>query len=311
MPDDASRPVAAAPAGVAGSTADGNARRPSWRAVVPAAGVSLSAFLLFGVHARPLGWFVLPAALVAAWLLDRTPAPDGEATPDGEPAPGRGDLAKDLLLIGLGIAIVSTTSMAADVSWPRFVAIGTALTLAVTVPFVVDRGVFRRRAIRFPWRGGRTWPRAERAYLVAVPLLGWLILPWYFLSSGAYENWPHITDGGELARFFVGVNAVGTWDELFFICTCFALLRRHFPVWLANLLQATIFVSFLWELGYREWGPLLTAPFALLQGFIFSRTGSLTYVLIVHLLFDAVVFLAIVHAHNPDMFAIFLTTPGR
>lgn len=277
----------------------GDGRRPHWRAVVPAAGVSLSAFLLFGAHVRPLGWFVLAASLVAAWLLDRSP---GAA---------RGGLAKDLLLIGLGIAIVSTTSVEADVSWPRFVAIGTALTLAVAVPFVVDRYVFRRRAIRFPWRGGREWPRAERAYLVAVPLLGWLILPWYFLSSGAYENWPHITDGSELARFFVGVNAVGTWDELFFICTCFALLRRHFPVWLANLLQATIFVSFLWELGYREWGPLLTAPFALLQGYIFSRTGSLTYVLIVHLLFDAVVFLAIVHAHNPDMFAIFLTTPGR
>lgn len=298
MPDavpQPAEPLADAPVGTAG----GDVRRPSWRAVAPAAGVSLSAFLLFGAHVRPLGWFVLAAALVAAWLLDR--APDG--APSG--------LAKDLLLIGIGIAIVSTTSVAADVSWPRFVAIGTALTLAVTVPFVVDRVVFRRRAIRFPWRGGRAWPRAERAYLVAVPLLGWLILPWYFISSGAYENWPHITDGSELARFFVGVNAVGTWDELFFICTCFALLRRHFPVWLANLLQAVIFVSFLWELGYREWGPLLTAPFALLQGFIFSRTGSLTYVLIVHLLFDAVVFLAIVHAHNPDMFAIFLTTPGR
>jgi membrane protease YdiL (CAAX protease family) len=102
------------------------------------------------------------------------------------------------------------------------------------------------------------------------------------------------------------VNAVGTWDELFFICTCFALLRRHFPVWLANLLQATIFASFLWELGYREWGPLLTAPFALLQGWVFTRTGSLTYVLAVHLLFDAIVFLAIVHAHNPQMFAIFV-----
>ena len=299
MPDAVPRPVAEPPVGALGSATGGDARRTSWRTAVPAAGVSLSAFLLFGAHVRPLGWFVLAASLVAAWLLDR--APDG----------ARGDLAEDLLLIGLGVTIVSTTSVAADVSWPRFVAIGTALTLAVTVPFVVDRVVLRRRAVRFPWRGGRAWPRAERAYLVAVPLLGWLILPWYFLSSGAYENWPHITDGSELARFFVGVNAVGTWDELFFICTCFALLRRHFPVWLANVLQATIFVSFLWELGYREWGPLLTAPFALLQGFIFSRTGSLTYVLIVHLLFDAVVFLAIVHAHNPDMFAIFLTTPGR
>jgi membrane protease YdiL (CAAX protease family) len=255
--------------------------------LLPAAGVSVAAVLLFGLHVRPLGYVVLLVSLIAAFWLDR-------------------GLGKDLLLIGVGISIVSTTSMAADVSWPRFLAIGTALTLAVATPFLIDRFVYRRRAIRFPWRTGRRWPRVEKAYLVAVPLLGWAILPTYFITSGAYRNWPDITDGSELARFFVGVNAVGTWDELFFICTCFVLLRRHFPVWQANLLQATIFVSFLWELGYRSWGPALTIPFALLQGFIFTRTGSLTYVLIVHLLFDAIVFLAIVHAHNPEMFAIFV-----
>jgi len=288
VPDAAAAPT---PDAAAPPTPDEVApARPTWRTVAPAAGVSASAFLLFAAHARPLGWVVLAAALLAAWALDRA-------------------LARDLLLIGVGITVVSSTSMEADVSWPRFVAIGTALTLAVAVPFVIDRVVYRRRAIRFPWRTHERWPTPEKAYLVVVPLLGWLILPWYFISSGAYENWPRITDGSELARFFVGVNAVGTWDELFFICTCFALLRRHFPVWLANVLQAVIFTSFLWELGYREWGPLLTAPFALLQGFIFSRTGSLTYVLIVHLLFDAVVFLAIVHAHDPAMFAIFPTAP--
>ena len=257
------------------------------RTLLPALGVSLSAFLLFGAHVRPLGYVVLVVSLLAAWALDR-------------------GLARDLLLIGLGISLVSTTSMEADVSWPRFTAIAVALTAAVAVPFLVDRFVYRRRAIRFPWRTGHRWPTTEKAYLVAVPLLGWLILPFYFITSGAYQNWPDITDNSELARFFVGVNGVGTWDELFFICTCFALLRRHFPVWLANLHQATIFVSFLWELGYREWGPLLTAPFALLQGAIFARTGSLTFVLMVHLLFDAIVFLAIVHAHNRGMFDIFM-----
>jgi membrane protease YdiL (CAAX protease family) len=279
-PDDTEPSAAEPPAG--------RLTRPlSARTVAPAVGVSLSAFLLFGVHLRLLGYVVLLVSLGAAYALDRP-------------------LAKDLLLIGIGISIVSTTSVEADVSWDRFIAIGTALTFAVVVPFLIDRLVYRRRAIRFPWRGGRRWPTSEKVYMAAVPLLGWAILPFYFITSGAYQNWPNITDGSELARFFVGVNGVGTWDELFFICTCFALLRRHFPVWLANLLQATIFASFLWELGYREWGPLLTAPFALLQGWVFTRTGSLTYVLIVHLLFDAIVFLAIVHAHNPDMFAIFV-----
>ena len=150
------------------------------------------------------------------------------------------------------------------------------------------------------------WTTWQRGYLVIVPLLAWLILPFYFIRSCAYLNWPVITEASEYVRFFVGVNAVGTWDELFFICTCFALLHRHFPMWQANVLQSVIFVSFLWELGYTAWGPFLTTPFALLQGYIFVRTRSLTYVVLVHLIFDAVVFLAIVHAHNPDVFPFFL-----
>ncbi len=260
---------------------------PRAATLLPAAGVSASAVLLFGLHLRPLGYAVLAASLVAAFLVDR-------------------GLGRDLLLIGLGIGLISTTSMEADVSWPRFLAIGTALTLAVLVPFLVDRFVYRRAAIRFPWRTGQRWPTLMKAYIVAVPLLGWAILPVYFIRSGAYRNWPEITETDQLARFFVGVNGVGTWDELFFICTCFALLLRHFRPWQANLLQAAIFVSFLWELGYRVWGPLLTIPFALLQGVIFTRTGSLTLVLIVHLLFDAIVFMAIVHANVPELFAIFV-----
>ena len=259
----------------------------SARTVLPAIGVALSAFLLFGLMLPGWGHALLLLSLGTAWWASR-------------------ELAKDLGLIGVGIAIVSLTSVEADVSWDRFFTIGTVLILAALVPSLIDRLLLHRRAIAFPWRSGRPWTRWEKVYLVAVPLLGWLILPYYFITSGAYLNWPHITDGSELGRFFVAVNFVGTWDELFFICTCFALLRRHFPVWLANLLQATIFVSFLWELGYREWGPLLTAPFALLQGWIFTRTGSLTYVLIVHLLFDVMVFLAIVHAHNPGVMGFFL-----
>ena len=62
------------------------------------------------------------------------------------------------------------------------------------------------------------------------------------------------------------MNAVGLWDELFFICTCYVLFLRHFRTPVANVLQAMIFVSFLWELGYQAWGPFLTIPFALIQG---------------------------------------------
>ena len=139
--------------------------------------------------------------------------------------------------------------------------------------------------------------------------LGYLLLPAYFIGSGAYRNWPTVVEPGEIARLFVGVNAVGLWDELFFICTVFALLRRHFPTWQANLLQAVTFVSFLWELGYQSWGPVLTVPFAVLQGYIFQRTRSLAYVVTVHLSFDVIIFMILVHAHTPALFDVFVTAP--
>lgn len=277
----------------------------SW-ALLPSIGVAGSAFLFFAVRIPLPGYALLLASLAAAFLLDAL-RPGTRRLADGS-APRT--LGPDLLLIGIGISIVSTTSVEADVSWPSFVRIGLTLGLAVLVPLLIDRLVYPRwfpgrRAIAFPIRGhGLT--RLELGYIVAVPLLGWAILPFYFIRSGTYLNWPRLEDTGELLRFFVGVNAVGTWDELFFICVCFALLRRHLPMWQANLVQVVIFVSFLWELGYRAWGPLLTIPFALLQGYLFSRTRSFGYVLIVHLLFDAIVFLAIVHAHHRDWVPIFV-----
>lgn len=256
----------------------------------PALGVALSAVVLYGFFDapfRPLGYVVLVVSLVAAYFVDRP-------------------LFTDLLLIGVGITIVSLVSVEADISWLNILVLGTVFTAAVLVPFLIDRFVYQRRAIRFPWRSGRKWTRGEKVYLFATPALGWLILPFYFITSGVYRNWPDVETPSEIGRLFVGVNAVGTWDELFFICTCYALLLRHFQPWLANILQAIIFVSFLWELGYQAWGPLLTIPFALVQGMLFHRTKSLTFVLIVHLLFDLVVFLVIVHAHDPAALPIFL-----
>src|SRR5690606_23656552 len=149
-----------------------------------------------------------------------------------------------------------------------------ALGGAVAVPYLVSRFVYREHAIRFPWRGGGRWRLPHWLVLLAIPIAAWLILPWYFISSGVYQNWPDVDTPDLIVRLFIGVGAVGIWDELFFICTVFALLRRHFPDWLANGLQAIVFVSFLWELGYRAWGPILTIPFALLQGFIFVKSRS-------------------------------------
>jgi hypothetical protein len=270
------------------ATTDATEARPrfSW-GLLPAAGVAASAVLLFWIQDSLAGYLTMVASLTLAFLTDRA-------------------LFRSLLLIGIGLGIISTVSLAADISYGHIAVMGLALVLAVAVPYLLDRFVFRERIIRFPIRTGNRWTTLERAWLGIAVVLAWMLLPTYFIRSGSYQNWPAIHELDELGRLFVGVNAVGIWDELFFICTVFALLRAHFPLWQANLLQAVIFVSFLWELGYRSWAPLFTIPFAMVQGWIFAKVKSLTYVVCVHLLFDLVVFLVLLHAHNREWLPIFV-----
>lgn len=263
--------------------------------IVPAALVCLAAPALFVAEITWLGWVLLALGVAVAGLLER-----GRVTASGP------SLTRDLSLIAIGLLIVSIIPLAAELDDLAMLRFTLALGGAVAVPYLISRFVYRERAIGFPWRARRRWGRLQWTWLIAVLVLGWLILPFYFITSGVYQNWPVVDSPELIARLFVGVGAVGIWDELFFICTVFALLRRHLPDAVANVLQAIVFVSFLWELGYREWGPLLTIPFALLQGFIFLRTHSLAYVVTVHLLFDAVVFAVLVHAHNPGLLPIFL-----
>lgn len=272
--------------------------------ILPALLVCAAAPAFFVLEILCLGWVLLALGLGAAWLLERGSSPLELPVSNGAHRPP--SLTRDLSLIAVGMLIVSVIPLAAELDNAAMLRFTLALGGAVVVPYVISRFIYRDYAIRFPWRTHRPWGRLQWGWLVAVLVLGWLILPFYFITSGVYENWPVVDTPDLIARLFVGVGAVGIWDELFFICTVFALLRRHFPDLVANLLQMIVFVSFLWELGYREWGPLLTIPFALLQGFIFLRTHSLSYVVTVHLLFDAVVFAVLVHAHNPGMLSIFL-----
>ncbi|GAA1725120.1 hypothetical protein GCM10009809_21100 [Isoptericola hypogeus] len=270
--------------------------------LLAAALVSASAVLLFAVHVRPLAYVPLVAGVALGLAVDRR-------------------LGRDLALIAVSLGIISTISLEADLSDAGMTRFAVVLSLAVLVPWAASRYLFRddpstgsggtggAGVVQFPVGTGRRWSAGQWVYLAVVVVVGYLVLPWYFLGSGAYLNWPPLEGGNDIARLFVGVNAVGIWDELFFVCTVFALLRRHFGVTTANLLQAVVFVSFLWELGYREWGPLLTVPFALVQGWIFSRYKSLSYVVAVHLLFDLVVFAVLVHGHHPELFDVFVTAP--
>jgi hypothetical protein len=255
--------------------------------VVPAALVSASGFLLFAWQDRLSGFLLLTAALAVAAFISRR-------------------LLVDLALIGVGLSAMSLVPITTDISTEHMAVMGTAMVLAVGIPYSVSRFVTRDHAIRFPIRTGQPWTRAEKWYLPAVLVIGYALMPVYMIRTGVYTNWPAVSDPDGIARLFLGTNVLGIWDELFFICTAFTLLRRHVPDWQANLLQAVLFTSFLWELGFHSWAPFFIFPFALLQARLFTVTRSLSYIVSVHLLFDFVLFLVLIHAHNREWIDIFL-----
>ena len=104
------------------------------------------------------------------------------------------DLGKSLLLIGFSLGLIGTISLAPDLTWANFVRMGSVLIVAVVVPYVVDRFVFKRHVVRFPINTGRRWTTAERWYVVIVVGLAWLIMPFYFINSGTYLNWPSVVN---------------------------------------------------------------------------------------------------------------------
>ncbi|WP_314215109.1 type II CAAX prenyl endopeptidase Rce1 family protein [Pseudarthrobacter equi] len=256
-------------------------------AVVPAVMLSAAGFLLFAREDRISGFLLLAAALILAGFLSRK-------------------LVIDLALIAVGLTAMSLVPITTDISTEHMAVMGTAMVLAVGIPYAASRFITKDHAIRFPIRTGQPWTRAEKWYLPAVLVIGYALMPVYMIRTGVYENWPAVSDADGIARLFLGTNVLGIWDELFFICTTFTLLRRHLPDWQANLLQAVLFTSFLWELGFHAWAPFFIFPFALLQARLFTVTKSLSYIVSVHLLFDFVLFLVLIHAHNREWINIFL-----
>ena len=256
-------------------------------ALFPAVLVACSGYVLFVLELRVIGFGLLAVSLLAARFISAA-------------------LLRDLSLIAVGLAAMSLVPITTDISTGHMLVMGAAMAVAVGVPYGVSRFVFKDHAVRFPVLTGQPWTRAEKWYLPAVVIMGWALLPVYMISSGVYRNWPAVSDPDGIIRLFLGTNVLGIWDELFFICTVFALLRRHLPTVQANVLQAVLFTSFLWELGFRAWAPLFIFPFALVQAFIFTRTKSLSYIVCIHLLFDFVLFLVLIHAHNRDWINVFI-----
>jgi membrane protease YdiL (CAAX protease family) len=151
--------------------------------------------------------------------------------------------------------------------------------------------------------------RLECAYvLISVPL-AWAVVSVYFFQWTPQMplQWPLAGDHShaQIARFITGINCVGIWDELFFINTVYAVLRSLYPARAANLAQAVVYTSVLYDMAFIGAGPVIVFLFALIQGVMYERARTLLYVLVVHLIVDAFLVAAVLHYHFPGLARIF------
>ncbi len=214
--------------------------------------------------------------------------------------------AKHIILVFISIGLLALTPISPDIDFAHFLTMGSYLSLAVLVPLLITRYVYKEKIIRFPI-GKHTWTRGHIGYLLLAAALSYVLLPLWMSTTGGYQYWTVVLEPLQLFVLFLGTNGLGIWDELFFIVTVLALLRKHLPFYQANLVQAVLFTSFLYELGFRGWAPFAIFPFALLQGIVFKKTENLLYIIAIHLTIDLVLYLALINAFYPDVLDIFLT----
>lgn len=201
-------------------------------------------------------------------------------------------------LLFISIGILGMTQIDTSIEYRTILSMATALCFAILIPWYISRQILNTNVIELQFNWKESWPRKRWYYMLFALIASSIIMPWYMKSTGAYLNWSVVFDASHITRLFIGTNALGIWDELFFINIVFAIYRRFFNFWTANFFQAILFTTFLFELGFTGWGPLLIYPFALVQGYIYEKTQSLSYVITIHLIIDFVLFVTLVVLHG-------------
>ena len=199
------------------------------------------------------------------------------------------------------VLMLAVAPIHTDLGTAHFATLGTCFLAAVLGPALWLRW---RAPGETDWRFfPRAWVWRDVIYtLISVPL-AWGVIEVYFFhwSPNLAANWPmpQPRDDGMVQRLVLGINCVGIWDELFFVNTVYVLLRRVFPARIANLAQAVVYTSVLWDMAFRGWGPPIVYGFALTQGIMYEKSGVLLWVLLVHLIVDVFLVLAILQFHYP------------
>jgi hypothetical protein len=262
--------------------------------------LALSMLLIIGLKSYPgvglpgssalvswhwLGWPFLAFGLFTGWKCPQ------------------GNWGKATVLLAWLIVLLFLTRIDGDTGNAHVLELVIMLGLGVLLVPALAARYWLKEPLDYSWFNGR-WSLKMWLWLPAGFVLAYVFMWVYFhiMTPDLHLSWPLPLEGDRtdaLWRLFWGCNFVGVWDELAFINFVFVLLHRHFRFGEANLAQAVFFTSFLHEMAFVGWGPLFIYGFALIQGLTYKKTGSLFYIVILHLMIDSILFYMIANRWYP------------
>ncbi|MBU2502532.1 CPBP family intramembrane metalloprotease [bacterium] len=218
-------------------------------------------------------------------------------------ADGGGNWWKTSVLLAYLIVVLFFTRIDGDTSEGHVRELVLKLGLGILVVPALLAKWWLRAPLDYSWFRGR-WTWRMWLWLPAGFVIAYSFMWLYFnvLTPTLHHSWPLPLQGDRteaMWRLFWGCNFVGVWDELAFINFVFVLLHRYFRFGEANLAQAVFFTSFLHEMAFVGWGPVVIYAFALIQGYTYEKTRSLFYIVILHLMIDSILFYMIANRWYP------------
>jgi len=238
-----------------------------------------------GVPWHYLGWPLVGASLALAWRR------------------GGDSWAKTTVMLTWLIVVLHFTRIDGDTSNAHVLELILTLGVSILLLPALAAKYWLKEPLDYSWVRGR-WSLKMWLWFPAGFVLAYAFLYFYFhhWTPTLHLSWPLPEEGPRseaLWRLFWGCNFVGIWDELAFINFVFVLIHRQFSFGEANLAQAFFFTSFLHEMAFVGWGPVVIFAFALVQGLTYKRTGSLLYIIILHLIIDSILFYMIANRWYP------------
>jgi len=210
------------------------------------------------------------------------------------------------VLLAYLITLLFFTRIDGDTTDAHVIELSVKLGLGALMVPALAASWWMREPLDYQWLSGRwslrMWLWLGGGFVLAYAIMGmyfnwWtpdLHLSWYLPDDPADPERSHW-----MWRLFWGCNLVGIWDELCFVNFVFVLLARRLDFREALLVQAVFFTSFLHEMAFVGWGPVVIFCFALIQGFTYHRTRSLLYVVVLHLIVDSILFYWIANRYYP------------